>query len=298
MKFLNAAKFYKADVLILGGDITGKMIVPIVEQPDGTYLAEFLGSQHLLKTTQEREALEKNIHNNGCYPYLTTPPEMEKLQNDKKLLDELFSEIMAGGVRRWVSIAEERLKGSKVKCYVSPGNDDRFEIDDALKSSSVVLYPEDQVIWLDDHHEMITSAWTNPTPWHSPRETTEEKLPEIFNRMVSRVEHMQDCIFNLHCPPYNTPIDLAPELDGTLKPKLSGGAVSMVHVGSSTVRQVIEEHQPLLGVHGHIHESHGFVKIGRTMCINPGSEYAEGLLRGALINIDEKGLKSYLLTRG
>jgi Icc-related predicted phosphoesterase len=221
---------------------------------------------------------------------------MEKLQNDKKQLDELFSTIMADGVKRWVSIAEERLKGSKVKCYISPGNDDRFDIDDALKSSSVVLYPEDEVVWIDEHHEMITTAWTNPTPWHSPRETTEDKLAE---KMASRVEHMEKSIYNLHCPPYNTPIDLAPELDETLKPKVSsGGGMSMIHVGSTAVRQSIEKHQPLLGIHGHIHESRGFVKIGRTLCINPGSEYGEGILRGSIINLDEKGFKSHILTQG
>ena len=299
MKFLNSAKFYQAGILILGGDITGKMIVPIVQQRDGTYIAEFLGSQHIMETVQDKEALEKHIRNNGFYPYLTTHAETEKLQNDKKFFDELFSKLMAEGVKRWVSIAEERLKGSKVKCYISPGNDDRFDIDDVLKSSCAVLYPEDEVVWLDNHHEMITSGWTNASPWHTQRETNEDKLTEIINRMISKVERMENCIFNLHCPPFNTPIDLAPELDDTLKPKVTGGGgISMVHVGSVAVRQVIEKHQPLLGIHGHIHESHGFVKIGRTVCINPGSEYGEGILRGALLNIDEKGLKSYLLTQG
>jgi len=299
LKFLNAAKFYQAGILILGGDVTGKMIVPLVQQSDGTYFSDFLGNRQTLKTQQEREALEKNIRNSGYYPYITTPDEIEKMQNDKKYLDELFSRVMAAGVKRWVSIAEERLKGTKVKCYISPGNDDRFDIDESLKSSPVVLYPEDEVVWVDDHHEMITTAWTNPTPWHSPRETTEEKLAEIIEKMTSRVQHMEKSIFNLHCPPYNTPIDLAPELDETLKPKVSsGGGISMIHVGSAAVRQSIEKHQPLLGIHGHIHESRGFVKIGRSICINPGSEYGEGILRGAVINLDEKGLKSYLLTQG
>jgi Icc-related predicted phosphoesterase len=302
LKFINAAKFYKADILILGGDITGKMIVPVVEQPDGTYLLDFLGNQQIIKTPEERHALEKNIRNSGYYPYLTTPAEVEKIENDKKLLDDLFSEVMAEDVKRWVSIAEERLKGSNVKCYISPGNDDRFNIDDALRSSSLVLCPEDEIVWVDRNHEMITSAWTNPTPWHSAREADEGKLNEIFNRMISKVERMENCIFNLHCPPYNTPIDLAPDLDETLKPKQSvgggGGSISMTHVGSVTVRHAIEKHQPLLGIHGHIHESHGFVKIGRTLCINPGSEYGDGILRGALINLDDRDIRSYLLTQG
>ena len=299
LKFLNAAKFYQAQILILGGDVTGKMIVPIVQQPDGTYLSEFLGTPHILKTKDERESLEKNIRNSGYYPYTSNPQETEILSNDKKQLDELFSRVMVEGVKRWVRIAEERLKGTNVKCYISPGNDDRFDIDDTLKSSSVVLYPEDQVVWIDNHHEMITTAWTNPTPWKSPRETTEEKLAQMIDLMTSKVQRMETCIFNLHCPPYDTPIDIAPELDKNLKPKVSGGGgVNMIHVGSVAVRKAIEKNQPLLGIHGHIHESRGFVKIGRTLCLNPGSEYAEGVMRGAIINLDEKGVKSYQLTQG
>lgn len=299
LKFVNSAKTYRADVLILGGDITGKMIIPIVEQPDGTYAATFLGSSRVMKTRAEVEELEKSIRFNGFYPYMTVPSEVEKLQADKSTLDALFSKIMCEGIKRWVSIAEERLKGSHTKCYISPGNDDRFEIDEVLKSSPVVQCPEDEVVWVDAHHEMITSGWANPTPWNSPRETSEEKLAEIFGRMISKVERMEDCIFNLHCPPYDTPLDVAPELDKTLKPVLStGGAVNMVHVGSTTVRQLIETNKPLLGLHGHIHEARGFAKIGRTLCINPGSEYGEGVLRGALLNIDEKGVKSHLLTQG
>ena len=299
MKFINAAKVYQAHVLILGGDVTGKMIVPIVREPDGTYFSEFLGTRQVLKTKEERDGLEKNIRNSGYYPYTTTPDEVEKLSNDKKLQDELFSRVMVDGVKRWVRIAEERLKETKTKCYISPGNDDRFNIDEVLKSSSLVLYPEDEVMWIDDHHEMITTAWANPTPWKSPRETTEEKLAEIIRQMTSKVQRMESCIFNLHCPPYNTLIDVAPELDETLKPKVSGGSgVSMVHVGSTAVRQAIEKNQPLLGIHGHIHESRGFAKIGRTLCINPGSDYGQGILRAAVINLDEKGVKSYMLIQG
>lgn len=299
MKFLNSAKFYQADVLILGGDITGKMIVPIVHQPDGTAVADFLGTQQVMKTPAEVQALEKNIRNSGYYPYSSTPEEVEKLQADKQLVNELFSKVMAQGVKRWVGIAEERLKGSKAKCFISPGNDDRFDVDAPLRESSVIIYPEEKVVSIDDNHEMISSGWANITPWNSPREVPEEELIKKFGPMVDKVQHMENAIFNLHVPPYNTPLDLAPELDATLKPVVKGGGgISMIHVGSTTVRQMIEQHKPLLGLHGHIHESRGFVKIGRTLCINPGSEYGEGILRGAVINLDQKGVKSYILTQG
>jgi Icc-related predicted phosphoesterase len=298
-KFLKAADFYKANVLILGGDITGKMIIPIVQEVDGAWSADFLGTREIVNTIRELETLEKNIRYGGYYPYRTVPAEVERMQNDKKSQDELFSKVMVEGVRRWVSLAEERFRGTEVKCYISPGNDDRVDIDEVLNASSVVLHPEDDVVKIDDHHEMITTAWTNYTPWHSPREASEEELSKRLELMISKVQNMENCLFNLHCPPSDTPIDFAPELDENLKPKVtSQGGLAMIHVGSTAVRQAIEKHQPLLGLHGHIHESSGFVKIGRTMCINPGSEYGEGILRGAIINIDEKKVKSYMLTHG
>ena len=298
LKFLNAAKFYQANVLILGGDITGKMIVPLVDQGDGSAVADFLGVREVVKTQEERQALEKRIRNSGYYPYSTSLGEFEKLQGDKQLVDELFSKVMAAGVKRWVGIAEERLKGSGVKCYISPGNDDRFDIDEVLKGSSIVIYPEDEVVNVDENHEMITSGWASTTPWKSPREVPDEELVKKFQPMIDKVHNMENAIFNIHDPPYETPIDLAPELDANLKPDIKGGAISMIHVGSKTVRQLIEQYKPLLGIHGHIHESRGFVKIGRTLCINPGSEYGEGILRGAIINLDQKGVKNYMLTQG
>jgi len=298
LKFLNAAKFYEANVLILGGDITGKMIVPLVEQGDGSAVGDFLGIREVVKTPEERQALEKRIRNSGYYPYSTSSDEFEKLQADKSLVDKLFSKVMAAGVKRWVDIADQRLKGTKVKCYISPGNDDRFDIDDALRASTGIIYPEGEVVSIDDHHEMITSGWANTTPWKSPREVPEEELIKKFQPMIDRVQNMETAIFNLHIPPYETPIDLAPELDPNLKPVIKGGSMSMVHVGSKTVRQLIEQYKPMLGIHGHIHESRGFVKIGRTLCINPGSEYGEGILRGAIINLDPKSVKNYMLTQG
>jgi Icc-related predicted phosphoesterase len=298
LKFINAAKFYQANVLILGGDITGKMIVPIVAQGDGTSVADFLGTREVVKEDEQLKALEKRIRNSGYYPYSTSMDEFEKLQADKHLVDELFSRVMAAGVKRWVGIAEERLKGTGIKCYISPGNDDRFDIDPVLRASPVVIYPEDQVLLIDDHHEMITSSWVGTTPWKSPREVPEEELIKKFQPMIDKVQNMESAIFNFHNPPYETPIDLAPELDANLKPVIKGGAISMVHVGSITVRRAIEKYSPLLGIHGHIHESRGFVKIGRTLCINPGSEYGEGILRGAIINLDQKGVKNYMLTQG
>jgi len=195
-------------------------------------------------------------------------------------------------------LAEQRLGDSGIKCFISPGNDDRWEIDTALNRSNVIINPEEKIVEVDQHHEMVTLGLTNHTPWKSPREFDEDVLAERIDKMAAGVKDMENCIFNFHCPPYGTVIDPAPKLDETLKPMLSAGQVVMTPAGSTAVRDAIGKYQPLAGLHGHIHESRGMVAIGRTKCFNPGSEYGEGVLRGLLLDLTEKGIKSYLFTSG
>jgi len=297
-KFLNAGKFYKANTVMLAGDITGKMIVPIVKQPDGTYLSSYAGSEIRSKSEAKVQELEKSIRDSGFYPYRTDPGEMSSLEADKQKVNALFTKMMVGTVERWIQMAEERLRDTSIRCFISPGNDDRWEVDTALKKSNIIINPEERVVELDQHHEMITLGLTNHTPWKSPREFDEEVLAERIEKMATDVKSMENCIFNLHCPPYGTIIDPAPKLDETLKPVLSGGQVMMAPAGSTAVRDSIRKHQPLAGLHGHIHESKGVASIGRTKCFNPGSEYGEGILRGLLLDLTEKGIKSYLFTSG
>ncbi len=295
-KFLNAGKFYNAKVLILGGDVTGKLIVPIIEQPDGTYRCIHLGREIILKGKDEAARIEKDLRDSGFYPYYAHPEEVEELSAKPELVKSLFTKIMVQGVRRWMELAEERLKDSGIQCYISPGNDDVFDIDAALNSSSYVVNPEGKVVDIDNEHEMITMGFTNHTPWNSPREVDEEILAKKIEDMARNVKHMDNAIFNIHVPPIDTAIDQAPELDEQLK-TVSGGA-QMISAGSIATRQAIERHQPLLGLHGHIHESRGVVKIGRTLCANPGSEYGAAILRGILCDLEGNKVKSYLLTSG
>jgi Icc-related predicted phosphoesterase len=73
----------------------------------------------------------------------------------------------------------------------------------------------------------------------------------------------------------------------------------MAPVGSTAVREAIERQRPLLGLHGHVHESAGVEKIGRTVCINPGSDYGDGILRGAIVELDrDRGVRNWQLTQG
>jgi Icc-related predicted phosphoesterase len=298
LKFLNTPSVYKVNTLILGGDITGKMIIPIVKRADGTSAAEFLGNHYSLKSDQEVEDLEKKIRFTGYYPYRTTAEETEEMRRDPAKVDAVFIEVMIDTLRRWVRMAEERLKGKGVKVYVTGGNDDRPEIEEVLKSSDFIIDPEGELVSLDGGFEMLSSGWSNPTPWKTPRECSEEELAAKLDSMTSKVHDMRNCIFNLHVPPYDCGLDTCPKLDENLKPVYAGSEIMTISSGSKAVRNAIEKHQPVLGLHGHIHESRGFVKIGRTLCLNPGSEYTEGMLRGVVVDLDEKGVKNYLLTVG
>ena len=298
LKFVNAPQAYKVNILILGGDITGKMIVPIVKQSDGSCTAEFLGAKQTLKSDQEIEELEKRIRFTGYYPYRTDTEEMTAMKSDPIKVDAAFKQVMSDTLRRWMQIAEERLKSKGVSIYVTGGNDDRMEIEDVLKSSSYVVDPEGELVTLDGDYEMISSGWSNPTPWNTPRECSEEELERKLDSMIGKVKDMKRCIFNLHVPPYDTGLDTCPKLDENLKPVYAGPEIMMTAAGSKAVRSTIEKHQPILGLHGHIHESRGFVKIGRTLCLNPGSEYTEGMLRGVVVELDGDRVRNYLLTVG
>ncbi|MEM0288247.1 MAG: metallophosphoesterase [Nitrososphaerota archaeon] len=297
-KFINAGKFYKADVLILGGDITGKMIVPIINQSDGSYRCSYEGKEYLLKSKEELNSIVKSIRDSGYYVYFAEPREVEELSSKPELVEELFKRLMKESLEGWMRLAEERLQGTGIRCYVSPGNDDFFEIDEVLNNASYVVNPEEKVVSIDSQHEMITLGYANRTPWNSPREVDEEVLAEKIEGMASQVKDMRTAIFNIHVPPIDTIIDKAPKIDGNFKPVISGGQLVMISAGSIAVRKAIEKYQPLIGLHGHIHESRGMVKIGRTICLNPGSEYNTGILKGALCELEDDKVKSYILTSG
>lgn len=301
LKLVNAARFHQADVLILGGDITGKMIVPIVHYENGTHRSYFLGHEVVVKTEIELERLEKRVRDSGYYPYLTDSKKADEMRHSPAEVDEIFTQLMYETLLRWVKIAEERLMGSGVKFYVTGGNDDREEVLQALKTSEYIVNPENKVVHIDDSHEMISCGYSNPTPWNCPRDTSEERLTKMIDDMASGVHEMSECVFNIHVPPVNSGIDSAPKMDTSVtppKPVVQGGHVLCTSAGSIAVRKAIEKYQPLLGLHGHIHESRGFVRIGRSFLMNPGSEYTEGVLRGAIVNLTKEAILNYQLVSG
>jgi Icc-related predicted phosphoesterase len=296
-KFVNAAKFFGCQVLVMGGDMTGKMLVPIVDHGDGRYSTMFAGQQRAVGA-RDLAALRKLVADSGYYPYETTPAEIDTLTQDRDAVDRLFRQKMIETLERWRAIAEERLAGTDVICLLGPANDDPLFIDEVLGRPGRVVNPDGRLIELPGGWTMITVGWSNPTPWDSPRELPEDALLARIETEVAKIPRMDRAIFNLHVPPKDSRLDTAALLNPDLSPVMRSGMPVMAGVGSSAVRTAIERHQPPIALHGHIHESRGETKIGRTVCVNPGSEYSDGVLRGAIVTLSERGLKGVQLLSG
>jgi uncharacterized protein len=295
-KFLNAAAFYKADMVVLGGDLTGKVMVPVIAH-SGYWKVTVRGHEHRLESQQELEEIQRQIRNSGSYPAIVSPDELQHLSEEEGEVDRRFSVEMMHSLDRWLDMADTKLRGGQIGCILNGGNDDIFEIDDMIESSPCVTFAEGKVLDLGGF-SLVSMGWTNPTPWDTFREAPEEELAQKIETVAEHVPDMGRTIFNFHAPPYGTGLDEAPALDDTLRP-IHGGAV-MKPVGSKAVRDAINKHQPLLSVHGHIHESRGVKKMGRTLAVNPGSVYGDGVLQGAVIELDPKKAKisRYLLVNG
>ena len=298
-KFINSAKFYEAQVIVLGGDMVGKMIVPLVEQANHNFRANYLGKVYDVKAGKDLDELEQTLENSGLYPLRVSPEEVKAFETDKSLVEKQFGKLASQRVANWLQIADERLRGTGIKCFVQPGNDDPYVIDEVFKQSDFVKNVDETVVMVDENHEMVSVGAANQTPWHCPRDLPEEELTRRIEAVIGQLKNPANAIFNLHVPPYDTNLDVAPEIDENLTPKLSlAGGFKMISVGSKAVRAVIEKYQPLVGLHGHIHESRSAQKIGRTTCINPGSEYGEGVLRGVIVDLSKQKLENYTFTQG
>lgn len=296
-KFLNAAKFYDVDTLILGGDVSGKAVVPVVAAPGGFLIRQFSGDRHL--TPEETREAETRIRDMGFYPYRTTDEELDATWDQPEAVDRVFLTLMRETLTKWLDLAEQRLAGTGIRLYAMTGNDDPPELQQMLRDSTVLTETEDSLLDLGEGIQMISFGYSNPTPWNTPRELDDDEIERRIEKMALRVDRPGRAVFNLHVPPARTSIDKAPALDASLKPVVKGGAMVMQSVGSEGVRRILERHQPMLGLHGHIHESRGAVRLGGTLSINPGSEYGDGILRGAVLELDGKrGVRHYQLPSG
>jgi Icc-related predicted phosphoesterase len=295
-KFISAGNFYEVDVLILGGDMTGKAIVPIIAQGSQRYKVTLLDQETILENQAEVDKMSQTIQDRGYYPYVTTPDEVAEISGTTGRSDDLFLKEVTKTLERWLEYADQKLAGTGIQCYVCPGNDDVFEVDQIIATSKSVIHAEGKVMQLDEHHEMVSSGWSNPTPWDTHREEPDEDLLTRLETVIAQARDIPNAVFNLHAPPYGSGLDQAPEL--TKDMRLAYAGQSLISVGSTAVLNVIEKYQPLLGLHGHIHEGKGTRKYKRTLCINPGSMYEQGILQGAVIELKRDKIGNYVLTQG
>jgi Icc-related predicted phosphoesterase len=295
-KFLNAGAFHKADVLVMGGDMTGKAMVPITGA-NGSWRVSLQDQEHILEGEDAVAAMEKRISDRGYYPIRLSADEMAAWQADASLVDTRFKAEMLGQVQRWMDLADERLAGKGIRCIVSPANDDIFEVDPIIAAAKLVDLGESNLIDLDGF-SLVSTGWANPTPWNTFRELPEDQLRVRIDALVAEVPDRRRSIFNFHAPPYGSNLDGAPKIGADMR-YVSGGQ-ALIPVGSHAIRDAILEYEPVLSLHGHIHEGRGAVKLGKTLAVNPGSTYEDGVLQAAIVDLDPKKaeVKRYLLING
>ncbi len=286
-KMCRAPKVFKADVAMMSGDLTGKAIMPIIQEKEDRWFVQPHGKKKTIKKQKDLDKFIKFTKDEGYYPKILTPDELEKLKETEGAITQLFQDLMVERMQEWMNMANERIP-EDVMVVVNPGNDDDYSIDKVIDDDPRIINPLKKVI--DIHgYPMISLEWVNNTPWDTHRECPEEEMLEKLEVEFARLDtdDYSNVLCNFHDPPFNSGLDTAPTLNEDHTIKKSGAMEVLGPVGSKSVRAVIEKYEPLLGMHGHIHESHGFRKIGRTLCVNPGSEYREGILKGFIINIDD-----------
>jgi uncharacterized protein len=294
-KFLNAAAAYHASVIVMGGDIAGKVVVPLAERAEGWEL-ELFGHRELLHSEEQALEAEQRIRANGMYPYRMSAAEIRRVAElPEEERERWFAQVTLENFERWLALAEERLADSEVRCFLMPGNDDPPGIDEAVQRARRVESCDERIVEFDGH-EMVSLGYSNLTPFHSPRELDEDELYRRVERLADQLQQPRRAIFNFHVPPYDSTLDTAAELDASLTVVTVAGEPKLIPVGSTAVRELIERYQPLLSLHGHVHESPGATRIGRTLCINPGSAYHTGRIAGCLVKLEGERARHQFVT--
>jgi uncharacterized protein len=297
-KFINAATVYRADFLLVGGDIAAKTLTPVFEEGDG-WSASIEGQRRSAASLTELDHLEESLRDSATVPFRTTRSAWEELTVTPGKLDEVFERCSLIELRRWLEWARHRMGDGPGRLCLGLGNDDLTSMEAVIEADEFAELTDNRVLRIDDHHELLTLPYSNPTPWKTHRELPEEEIARHIEGDLARVERPESAVFNIHVPPHGTALDRAPNLTADLtKVMAPGGETQLVHVGSTAVRAALEQHHPLLSLHGHIHESRGIATFQRTVSMNCGSAYTEGALLGALVDITEDEVKSAILTSG
>lgn len=297
-KFINAGKFYEADAIIMGGDITGKSILHIEKKNNGAYRSNFMGIENSFDTAADMEVFKKAVQTAGFYPFISGMEEWNTVKQDHAAMDALFAGLMKKSLEDWMDFAEQKLKRTNIQCFVMPGNDDPLSVTEILGESSRIINPDGRVVQVGETFTMVGNGFSNPTPWDSPRECSEVDLKAMLDELMKQVPDPANCILCAHVPPFNSTLDDAPKLSDDLQVQSSGGQVETAPVGSTAVLDAIHQYGYLLSLHGHIHEVHAVKQIGKTLSINPGSDYNDGVLHGALVSLSKNKVVNYQLVAG
>ena len=300
-KFLNAMKAntYHVDAALIAGDLTGKALIAVVKSGGGdVWEATLLGQRRVARDEGELQALERSIADVGYYAVRVSEAERAAMEADPALVTAAFHDRIQARLREWLALADERLEGSGVPVYAMPGNDDDFLIDPILEQSGYVRDVNERIIDLTPWHQLVSMGWSSPTPWSTPRELPEEEFLDRLSGLMLGVRDARKTVMMTHVPPFDSGLDTAPLLSPDLRPTASAGDLLRGPVGSTGVRAAIESFRPVLGVHGHIHESGGERRIKDTVCVNAGSESSMGVLRGYLIDLGPNGVERTLRVEG
>ncbi|MDI6884019.1 MAG: metallophosphoesterase family protein [Hadesarchaea archaeon] len=144
----------------------------------------------------------------------------------------------------------ERVKAAGVPTFVVPGNCDPKQILQVLDKYGVNLHGKCEKV---GDIAFIGLGGSNLTPFNTPFELTEVEIQEELAAARCNIENR--LVLITHAPPYGTKVD-----------QTRGG----IHVGSKSIRQYIEQKQPLVSLCGHVHEARGVDELGRTLIVNPG----------------------------
>jgi uncharacterized protein len=284
-KFLKALEVWRPDIFVGGGDVAGKGLLPVLDSGNGTVRVRWMGEERDLPRDQLAE-VEARAAQLGLYPYVASAEALERLRADDAESERIFERLMTERWRDWLERLDRRCAELEIPAFVIAGNDDPWSLDDITRESREWVQGADgRVLDLDEEWKLLSCGLANKTPWNCPRDVTEQELSERLEELAAEVDDFGNVIANIHVPPLGSSLDIAPLLDTSVfPPRAIAGETAPV--GSRAVAEFLERHQPLLSLHGHIHESPGAVHIGRTSAINPGSEYAEGILRGVLVTIE------------
>ncbi len=264
-KSLNAAKMYKVNYLIFGGDIFSKDFIPVIDKG---------GSKLLDGKEVEISQLEEDSKVSGKLPLVMKEEEFQEAINNKKDMNSIIVRELEGQASRWVKIFHEKMNGSDIETLWNLGNDDPLELDEYLNELGIEL-AEAKVRELGEF-KVVSSGYVNPTPFGTYRELPDSTL---FLRLDSMFKEVGEgpVILNAHAPPINTKLDQAVNKDRKRN-----------NVGSKAVRDIIEKYKPIVGLHGHIHESGGTDKIGNTKIGNPGSYYSDGIMSAIFLVLERE----------